>query len=46
MPINKSKDIFEEEELAEETTCRNFRQVQKEGGRNVKREIPFYNQED
>lgn len=41
--VEHIKHIFEEEELAEETTCRKFRQVQKEGGRNVKREIPFYN---
>jgi hypothetical protein len=41
--VEHIKHIFEEEELAEEATCRKFRQVQKEGGRNVKREIPFYN---
>ena len=35
--------IYEEEELDADSTCRNFRQVQKEGNRNVSREIPFYN---
>ena len=39
--VEHIKHIFEEEELAEEATCRNFRQVQEEGGRNVEREIPF-----
>jgi len=29
--------------LDKESTCRNFRQVQKEGNREVAREIPFYN---
>ncbi|VEN73643.1 hypothetical protein EPICR_20110 [Candidatus Desulfarcum epimagneticum] len=41
--VEHIKHIFEEEELAREATCRKFRQVQKEGGRNVEREIPFYN---
>ncbi len=41
--VEHIKNIFEEGELAEEATCRKFRQVQKEGGRNVEREIPFYN---
>jgi len=41
--VEHIKHIFEEGELAEEATCRKFRQVQKEGGRNVEREIPFYN---
>ncbi len=31
------------EELDKESTCQNFRQVRKEGTRNVTREIPFYN---
>ena len=34
---------YEEEELDKNSTCQNFRQVQKEGNRNVAREIPFYN---
>lgn len=35
--------IYEEGELDENSTCRKFRQVQKEGNREVSREIPFYN---
>ena len=35
--------IYEEEELTIEATCRNFRQVQREGSRMVSREKPFYN---
>ena len=27
----------------QESTCQNFRQVRKEGNRNVTREIPYYN---
>lgn len=41
--VEHIKHIFEEEELSEEATCREFRQVQREGSRNVEREIPFYN---
>ena len=41
--VEHIKHIFEEGELAEEATCRKFRQVQKEGSRNVERGIPFYN---
>jgi hypothetical protein len=41
--VEHIKHIFEEGELAAEATCRKFRQVQKEGSRNVEREIPFYN---
>ena len=37
------KHIYEDEELDEESTCRNFRQVRQEGNRQVTREIPFYN---
>lgn len=29
--------------MQEESTCRKFRQVQIEGNREVRREIPFYN---
>ena len=29
--------------LDKNSTCQNFRQVRKEGNRNVTREIPFYN---
>ena len=41
--VEHIKHIYEEEELEADSTCRNFRQVQKEGNRNVSREIPFYN---
>ncbi len=36
-------NIYKEQELIENSTCRNFRQVRKEGNRNVERVIPFYN---
>ncbi len=35
--------IYEEGELDEVSTCRKFRQVRMEGGRQVSRELPFYN---
>jgi hypothetical protein len=35
--------IYEEQELDRLSTCRNFRQVRKEGNREVSRDIPFYN---
>ena len=35
--------IYEEGELDEESTCRKFRQVRKEGNREVSREMVFYN---
>jgi hypothetical protein len=41
--VEHIKHIFMEGELDEEASCRKFRQVQKEGNRNVEREIPFYN---
>lgn len=41
--IDHIKNIYEEEELDENSTCRKFRQVRKEGNREVSREIPFYN---
>ena len=41
--IGHINNIYAEEELDKESTCRNLRQVQKEGNRNVTREIPFYN---
>ncbi len=37
------KHIYEEQELEENLTCRNFRQVLTEGSRQVEREMPFYN---
>lgn len=41
--IEHISNIYLEEELDKESTCQNFRQVRKEGNRNVTREIPFYN---
>ncbi len=41
--VEHIKNIYEEGELNEDSTCRNFRQVRLEGNRNVQREIPFYN---
>jgi hypothetical protein len=37
------KHIYEEEELNEFSTVRNFRTVQKEGNREIEREIDYYN---
>ena len=37
------RHIYEEGELDEASTCRKFRQVRNEGGRQVSREIPHYN---
>lgn len=37
------KEIYKSEELEEISTTRNFRVVQKEGNRDVAREIAFYN---
>lgn len=41
--VEHIKHIYEEGELDEKSTCRNFRHVQTEGKREVSREIPFYN---
>lgn len=41
--VEHIKHIYEEGELDEEATCRKFRQVRKEGNREVSREIPYYN---
>lgn len=41
--VEHIRHIYEEGELDEGATCRNFRQVQMEGRRMVEREIPFYN---
>ena len=41
--IEHINNIYTEEELDKDSTCRNFRQVQKEGNRTVNREIPYYN---
>lgn len=37
------KNIYEEEELEEISTCKNYLLVQNEGGREVARETKFYN---
>lgn len=36
-------NVYEEGELARESTVRNFRTVQKEGSREVSREVSYYN---
>ena len=41
--VEHIKHIYDEGELDENSTCRKFRQVRKEGNREVVREIPFYN---
>ena len=41
---HRREDIFKKEkELEEKSTCAFFAQVQKEGSREVTRNIPFYN---
>lgn len=37
------KNIYDSNELAQDPTIRNFRIVQSEGGRDVEREVKFYN---
>ncbi|MFA5157510.1 MAG: virulence RhuM family protein [Candidatus Omnitrophota bacterium] len=39
------KNIYQEGEVAPEATCKDFLQVQKEGGREVSRELAFYSLE-
>ena len=41
--VEHIKHIYEEGELDEISTCRNSRQVRKEGNREVTRQIPHYN---
>lgn len=41
--VEHIRHIYEEGELDEASTCRNFRQVRMEGSRRVAREIPHYN---
>ena len=41
--VEHIKHIYEEGELDGISTCRNFRQVRKEGNREVTRQIPYYN---
>ena len=40
--VEHIKHIYEDGELAESATCRNFRHVRTEGDRQVERELPFY----
>ena len=41
--VDHIKNIYEEGELDENSTCRKIRQVRMEGSRQVTRELPFYN---
>ena len=41
--VEHIQHIYEEGELEEQSTCRNFRQVRQEGSRTVTRSIPYYN---
>lgn len=41
--VEHIQHIYEEGELDETSTCRNFRQVRTEGSRQVEREITYYN---
>lgn len=41
--VEHIKHIYEDGELDGISTCRNFRQVRKEGNREVTRQIPHYN---
>ena len=41
--VDHIKNIYDEGELDESSTCRKFRQVRMEGNRRVSRELPFYN---
>lgn len=41
--VEHIKNIYSEGELDQNSTCREFRQVRKEGNREVKRNITYYN---
>ncbi|MDE6535081.1 MAG: virulence RhuM family protein [Muribaculaceae bacterium] len=41
--VHHIKNIYEDGELDESSTCQYFSQVRQEGSRQVSREIPFYN---
>jgi hypothetical protein len=41
--VEHIKHIYQDGEVDEMSTCRNYRQVQTEGTREVSREVPFYN---
>jgi len=41
--VQHIRNIYQEAELQEDRTCKSFLQVQTEGNRSVKRNIPNYN---
>lgn len=41
--VQHIRNIYEDGELDEKATCKNFLQVRQEGTRQVSRELPFYN---
>lgn len=41
--VQHIRNIYADGELEETATCKNFLQVRQEGGRQVSREMPFYN---
>ncbi len=41
--IEHINNVYQDEELDKESTCQDFRQVRKEGKREVTRTIPYYN---
>ncbi|MGO1524399.1 MAG: hypothetical protein ACTHV8_12015 [Nesterenkonia sp.] len=41
--VEHIQHVYDEGELDETATCRNFRQVRQEGSRRVARQIPHYN---
>ena len=41
--VEHIRNIYSEGELEESATCRKFRQVREEGGRQVSRDLPHYN---
>ena len=41
--VQHIRNIYQDDELQEERTCKNFLQVQTEGNRSVRRNIPNYN---
>ena len=41
--IEHINNVYESGELEKDSTCQEFRQVRKEGKREVTRNIPFYN---
>jgi len=41
--VQHIRNVYQEAELQEERTCKNFLQVQMEGNRSVRRNIPNYN---